>query len=96
MKITIDIDCTPEEARRFLGLPDLERFQDMVMEELRARFAQGLSAADMQSLMKMWMPMGGKGFEDMQKAFWSLATGGAGAGASRSDRSGTGGKDEVK
>ena len=23
MKFTVDVDCTPEEARRFLGLPDL-------------------------------------------------------------------------
>ena len=23
MKVTVDVDCTPEEARRFLGLPDL-------------------------------------------------------------------------
>ena len=24
MKVSVDVDCTPEEARRFLGLPDLE------------------------------------------------------------------------
>ena len=23
MKITIDVDCSPEEARAFLGLPDV-------------------------------------------------------------------------
>ena len=23
MKINVEVDCTPEEARRFLGLPDL-------------------------------------------------------------------------
>lgn len=96
MKITIDIDCTPEEARTFLGLPNLERFQEMAMEEMRARFAKGLSGADMQSLFKMWMPMGGKGFEDMQKAFWSLATGGTTMGSAAGDRDRTGGRDEDK
>ena len=24
MKITVDVDCTPEEARAFLGLPDVK------------------------------------------------------------------------
>lgn len=94
MKITIDIECTPEEARSFLGLPDLQRFQDMAMEEMRARFAKGLSGADMQSLFKLWMPMGGKGFEDMQKAFWSLATGGTARGGAAGDRDKTGGREE--
>ena len=23
MKMTVEVDCTPEEARRFLGLPDV-------------------------------------------------------------------------
>ncbi len=23
MKMTIEVDCTPEEARRFMGLPDV-------------------------------------------------------------------------
>ena len=32
MKITIDIDVTPEEARRFLGLPDVEKIQMQLLE----------------------------------------------------------------
>ena len=28
MKITMDIECTPEEARRFLGLPDVTGSQE--------------------------------------------------------------------
>lgn len=31
MKVTIDIDVTPEEARRFLGLPDVERLQEQLL-----------------------------------------------------------------
>ncbi len=34
MKVTIDIDMTPDEARRFLGLPDIgnmEKFQEQLM-----------------------------------------------------------------
>ena len=75
MKVTVDIDCTPEEARAFLGLPNVEKLQETVIEEMRKRMAKGLSTEDMQSLFKLWMPFAGKGFEDIQKMFWPAATG---------------------
>jgi len=28
MKITLDIDCTPEELRSFFGLPDVRPMQE--------------------------------------------------------------------
>ena len=31
MKITVNVDCTPEEARSFLGLPDVQPLQAAVM-----------------------------------------------------------------
>lgn len=34
MKITIDVDCTPDEARRFLGLPDVAPMQEALMAQL--------------------------------------------------------------
>ena len=71
MKITIDIDCTPEEARRFLGLPDVAPVQDLVMEQVKAQMAKNLSAMDPESLLKTWVPQGLKGIEELQKAFWS-------------------------
>ena len=37
MKFSIDIDCTPEEARQFLGLPDVEAFQKSMMELVQER-----------------------------------------------------------
>jgi hypothetical protein len=33
MKVTVEIDCTPEEARRFLGLPDVVPMQHEVVPE---------------------------------------------------------------
>ena len=32
MKVTVEVDCTPEEARRFLGLPDVVPMQQAAME----------------------------------------------------------------
>ncbi|MBW7835169.1 MAG: hypothetical protein H3C28_00825 [Sphingomonadales bacterium] len=71
MKVTINIDCTPEEARRFFGLPDMEKLQETVVEEMRRRMAEGLSAEDLEKLMKLWMPAGGKAWESLQKMFWT-------------------------
>ena len=35
MKITIDIDCTPEEARAFFGLPEWRRCRQEMMKEMQ-------------------------------------------------------------
>ncbi len=71
MKITIDVDCSPEEARTFLGLPDVAPMQAAVMEELGKRMSTGLEAMDPEALMKTWMPLGLQGLEQAQKMFWS-------------------------
>ena len=37
MKVTVEVDCTPEEARRFLGLPDVVPMQQAAIEKLQQR-----------------------------------------------------------
>jgi hypothetical protein len=71
MKITIDVDCTPEEARTFLGLPDVAPVQRALMEEIGKRMSAGLEAMDPETLMKTWMPLGVQGLEQAQKMFWA-------------------------
>lgn len=76
MKVTIDIDCTSEEARAFLGLPDLSPVHAAYVERLRSLVAEGLSAADVEKAMRAWMPGMAEGFEQWRQAFWSAASGG--------------------
>ena len=71
MKITIDVDCTPEEARAFLGLPDVAPMQRALMEEIGARMSAGIETMDPETLMKTWMPLGVQGLEQAQKMFWA-------------------------
>ncbi len=78
MKITIDIDCTPEEARGFLGLPDVAPMQDAVMAEVQQRLLDNLKAMDPEALFKTWLPAGLQGWEQMQKQFWGQAMGARG------------------
>ena len=77
MKITIDIDCTPEEARAFLGLPDVAPLQKAMMAGIKERMEQALSAADPETLFRTWLPAGMQGLDAMQKMFWSAAMGSA-------------------
>jgi hypothetical protein len=70
MKVTINIDCSPEEARTFLGLPDIKPMQDAMVAELEKRMRANLDAMDPETLFKTWFPAGIQGWEQMQKAFW--------------------------
>lgn len=76
MKVRIEIDCTPIEARRFLGLPDVEAFQAEMMRQMQEKLSKGLTPEDMEQFAKTWTPLGGQGWESMQKIFWNAATGG--------------------
>ncbi|MDQ2102948.1 DUF6489 family protein [Azospirillum isscasi] len=71
MKITIDIDCTPEEARHFLGLPDVKPMQDAMMQDIQERMRASLLAMDPETMLKTWLPAGMQGMEQLQKMFWS-------------------------
>lgn len=46
MKINIEIDVTPQEARAFLGLPDVAPLQEEVMEQMKAKMMEGLGQFD--------------------------------------------------
>ena len=69
MKVTIDIDCTPEEARTFLGLPDVKPLQDEMMREMADKMRQGVEALSPEQAMKLWLPAGTQAAEQFQKMF---------------------------
>jgi Family of unknown function (DUF6489) len=84
MKITIEVDCTPAEARAYMGLPDVEPLQAEVMGEVQRRVMQGLAMTDPQQLLKNWVPWGAQGMEAFQNIM-RAATGGSGARSSGRD-----------
>lgn len=73
MKFTMNVECTPEEARSFFGLPDVQPIQEAVMKELENRMMANIRAMDPQALMQQWFPVGMQNFEQMQKMFWGQA-----------------------
>ena len=84
MKITIEVDCTPAEARSFMGLPDVEPLQDEVMGEIQRRVMQALSMTDPQQLLKNWVPWSQQGMEAFQ-TLMRAATGGSSRSAPKDD-----------
>ena len=80
MKISFDIDCTPEEARTFFGLPDLQPLHDVYRDRMKTAMTEGITAADWQRMMQNWVPGIAGGFEQWQK----LMMAGLGAAAGKS------------
>ncbi len=70
MKITIDVDCSADEAREFLGLPDVKPMQDAMMQEIQDRMMTSLQSMQPEMLMKTWLPAQTQGLEQLQ-SFWS-------------------------
>lgn len=70
MKITMNVDCTPEEARTFFGLPDLQPLQQAMLTEMEQRMRAGMQAMDPAAMMKQWLPTGADGMQQMQQMFW--------------------------
>ena len=94
MKVNVEVDMTPEEARAFMGLPDVAPMQKKMMDEMQARMKAAFDAGDPEAMMQAWMPFAGmagagaggvKAFEQFQKYLWDSAAKVAG-GSSKKDK----------
>ena len=70
MKFNFDIECTPEEARTFFGLPDVAPMQERMMKELEDRLQENIRNLTPEEMVKTWMPATMQGWQEMQKMFW--------------------------
>ena len=67
MKMTIEVDCSPEEARRFLGLPDVSSLNDHIVHEMKKRIDSNMSMLSPDELIKNWMAFGAGAQEQFRK-----------------------------
>ncbi len=67
MKITVNVDCTPLEARQLMGLPDVEPMQKAAMAEIEKRMIAELERYSPESLFKAWLPIAGMNAEWLQE-----------------------------
>lgn len=67
MKVNVEVECSPEEARRFLGLPDVTRANEVYVDAL-AKAMQGVGNFDqLQDVAKQAAPMGQLGLKLFQQ-----------------------------
>jgi len=72
MKVNIEIDCTPSEARHFFGLPDVAPMQTAVMEKLQQQMTASLDKISPESLIQSWFSFDPKFADRMQDMFVSM------------------------
>ena len=75
MKIKIEVDTTPEEMRRFLGLPAVVDIQSDLLAKVRERMQAGAEGYDPLTLLRPFMPENLRSMEGFQKAFWENLSG---------------------
>ena len=68
MKVTLDIDCTPEEARRFFGLPDVVPMQKAILAEMEKRTLAEMEKFTPENLLATWFSTGQQGADLLDQA----------------------------
>lgn len=81
MKVTINVECTPEEARAFLGLPDVQPMQAAVLAEMEKRVMAEMDRFSADALLNSWLSAVPKSPEQMQDAFTRMFKQGFGTGS---------------
>ncbi len=82
MKFTVNVECSPEEARRFMGLPDVTPINEALVQEMGKRMEANLKLMSGESMMQSWMSVG----TQAQDAFVKLMTSGVTAASSAASR----------
>ncbi len=73
MKLKMEVECTPEEARTFLGLPDVTALNKALTEEMQARMKANMAALQPEELLRNWMAFGGQAQEQFMKLMGAAA-----------------------
>lgn len=74
MKITVNIDCTPDEARQFMGLPDVKPLQAAVLAKLEEQMVASVDALSPEAMLKSWFSVMPQNADQVQKLFSSFMT----------------------
>ena len=80
MKVNVEIDCSPEEARRFMGLPDVEKANAVYIDAITSAMKGVSNTKQLQEYAQQLAPMGQMGL----KIFQSFVEGATSAAATGS------------
>lgn len=73
MKVRMEMDLTPDEARRLMGLPDVTAMQSRLVAEFERRMMSAMEKSEPEAVMKQWFSLGSQGFEQFQRFLWDSA-----------------------
>ncbi|MBV9562518.1 MAG: hypothetical protein JOY90_19060 [Bradyrhizobium sp.] len=73
MKVNVEIDCTPLEARQFFGLPDVIPMQAAMMDKLQEQMAANIEKMTPEALMQGWFAFDPKLAERVQDMFVTMS-----------------------
>jgi hypothetical protein len=82
MNFKIDVDITPEEMRKLLGLPDVEAFQREMLDEIRKKMIEGVEGYDPLKLFQPYLSGSVASWDMFQKMFTAAMAPGREKGAS--------------
>lgn len=85
MKVHIEIDCTPEEARQFMGLPDVEQANAMYVENITKAMQGASSTEQLEQYAKQLAPMGQAGLKMFQSFMEGASKAASGGGSGTKD-----------
>lgn len=77
MKFNVEVDCTPEELRRLVGMPDLSAVHDVYLDKLKSAADKGITPDVVEGMIRNWVPMGDAGV-DLVRQFMGAAVSGIG------------------
>ena len=73
MKMNITVECTPEEARAFLGLPDIRPVNEALVNSVKQRIEQNIEMVSPEFYLKQWYSMGGQATDSFMQMLTSCA-----------------------
>lgn len=77
MKVNVNVDCTPEEARRFMGLPDMSGVHEVYLDRIKRSIEDGITPDTIETMMRAWAPMGEAGMNIWRQVFDQMSGGSA-------------------
>ena len=67
MKMNITVECTPEEARAFLRLPDIRPVNEALVNSVKQRIEQNIEMVSPEFYLKQWHSMGGQATDSLMQ-----------------------------
>jgi hypothetical protein len=69
VKVTVEVDCTPDEARAFCGLPNVKPMQEAVMARVEKQMLDAVAAMSPEAMLKLWLPFVPQNPEQFRELF---------------------------